>query len=64
MPKIEGSFDKKFEKVNSLFTRHFLTGEEENAQLCVYVGDDKVIDIWGKADPESAYNPESLQVRF
>ena len=40
------------------------SGEEENAQLCVYVGNKLVVDIWGCRDESNpiGYGPDSLQV--
>ena len=27
------------------------SGREESAQLCVYVGEEKVVDLWGSPNP-------------
>ena len=34
------------------------TGREESAQLCVYVGEEKVVDLWGSPNP--SYTPDTL----
>ena len=65
MPLIEGHCDEDFLAVKELFTESFLSGDDENAQLCVYIGNKKVIDLYGCKDPlnSSGYNHDSLQVR-
>ena len=44
------------------------TGADVNAQLCVYVGGDLVVDLWGSADayyePDPNYGADSLQTVF
>ena len=64
MPKIEGFCHEDFQEVKQLFKSKFLSGEEENAQLCVYVRGELVIDIWGSRDESnsSGYGHDSLQV--
>ena len=29
------------------FTENFQQGRESSSQLCVYVGEEKVVDLWG-----------------
>ena len=64
MPMIKGFCHEDFEPVKELFTSNFVNGDEKNAQLCVYVGDELVIDLWGTKDESNAagYGPDSLQV--
>lgn len=33
---------------------------EEHAQLCVYVGEDKVVDLWATRNPEAGFDGDSL----
>lgn len=35
-----------FETVKEMFEKNFRRGAEESAQLCVYVGEEKVVDLW------------------
>jgi len=56
--KVEGSVVPGYETVRDIFQDNFNKGREESAQLCVYVGEEKVIDLWGSADP--AYTPDTL----
>ena len=64
MPLIQGYCDDNYLPVKELFLSNFLTGDDENAQLCVYVGNEKVIDLVGCQDESnsSGYGHDSLQV--
>ena len=44
---INGSVSEGYEPVRKHFEKNFSKGTEENAQLCVYVGESKVVDLWG-----------------
>ena len=44
--KVEGSVSPGFETVKEMFEKNFRRGAEESAQLCVYVGEEKVVDLW------------------
>merc|ERR1711892_159855 len=45
--------------VKEMFEENFRAGREENAQLCVYVGEEMVVDLWGfSSDPN--YNGDTL----
>ena len=60
--KIQGSCANGYEKVKELFEENFKAGEEENAQLCVYVDGQVVIDLYGTAVGDSNYGPDTLAV--
>ena len=60
--KIQGSCSNGYEKVKELFEENFKAGEEENAQLCVYVDGKVVIDLYGTAVGDSNYGPDTLAV--
>ena len=64
MPVVEGFCHEDFLEVKKLFTSNFESGEDENAQLCVYIGDEMVIDLWGCREDSNAtgYGQDSLQV--
>ena len=48
---------------NKIFTLFFCsTGREKDAQLCVYVGNEKVVDLWGS--PSQAYTADTLTTVF
>jgi len=44
--KVKGSVSPGYESVKELFENNFKRGAEESAQLCVYVGEEKVVDLW------------------
>ena len=44
--KVQGSVSPGYESVKELFESNFKRGAEESAQLCVYVGEEKVVDLW------------------
>ncbi len=62
---VEGHVSPGFEPVANVFTENFRLGREANAQCCVYVGEDKVVDLWGtSAEAENKnYDGDTLQVR-
>ena len=49
---IEGSVAPGYESVKKIFEANFDRGAEENSQLCVYVGEEKVVDL-GKTSIEN-----------
>ena len=53
-----------FEEVRDLFERNFHIGGEANAQLCIYVDGQCVIDLYGTAIGDTNYGPNTLQVSF
>lgn len=62
--KISGTVAPGFEPVREQFEAHFTAGKERNAQCCVYVGKDKVVDLYGTAVGDDDYGPDSLQTVF
>ena len=59
-PKIEGHCDPKYKKVKEHFEQMVLNGVDQNAQLCVYVKGECVIDLCGTSDDK--YNADKIQV--
>jgi len=57
---VEGSVAPSFESLRKLFVKHMQQFAENSAQLCVYVGDQKVVDLWAGAPGDSAFNADSL----
>ena len=43
---VQGTVAPGFESVKEMFERNFARGAEESAQLCVYVGEARVVDLW------------------
>ena len=61
---VEGHVEPGFESVKELFQQNILSGKERNAQLCVYVDGQVVVDLWGSNDGDKDYNADSLQCVF
>jgi len=61
--EIHGTVSPGYEPVKDMFTDNFYKGREESAQLCVYVGEEKVVDIWGSTTNPS-YTADTLTTVF
>lgn len=48
--------------MKKIFEENFKNGEEENSQLCVYVGGTKVIDLYGTAIGDTSYGADTITV--
>jgi hypothetical protein len=59
---IKGHVSPGFEAVRRQFEAHFAADKEWNAQCCVYVGHEKVVDLYGTAVGDEEYHGDSLQV--
>ena len=57
---LEGHVAPGFESVKRLFDRSMRTLAERNTQLCVYVEDECVVDLWGSAIDDRGFNGDSL----
>ena len=62
--QINGYCAKGYQPLKDLFVSNFYLGNENNAQLCVYVKDECVVDLCGTAIGDSTYTQDSLQVRI
>ncbi len=49
-----------FESVKQLYEHKMRSLAERNTQLCVYVGDQCVVDLWASAVEDSDFSPDSL----
>ena len=45
--QIHGTCDPRFDRVRAVFTGHFGRREEVGAAICVFHGDELVVDLWG-----------------
>jgi CubicO group peptidase (beta-lactamase class C family) len=45
--EIHGLCDPRFDRVRAVFTEHFSRGEEVGGAICVFHGDELVVDLWG-----------------
>ena len=57
--QISGKVELGFEPVRELFTRSLTSKRDRNAQLCVYVGENRVVDLWATNGAEP-FSPDSL----
>ena len=60
--QIKGHCSKGYHPLKELFVSNFYTGKENNAQLCIYVNDECVVDLYGTAIGDTTYTQDSLQV--
>jgi len=61
---VGGHVAKGYETVKEMFMKNLETGRERDAQLCVYVDGEKVVDLWGSAEGDTLYTGDSLQCIF
>ena len=62
--QIQGTCAGGFEDVRALFENNFRKGHEVNAQLCIYVDGNVVVDLYGTAVGDAEYGPDTLSVSF
>ena len=60
--KIFGNCEKGYAAVKEAFVQNFVSGQEVNASLCVYVDQKCVIDLFGSAIGDNSYTRKCLQV--
>ena len=60
--QIYGKCEQEYEPVKDAFIQNFVSGQELNASICVYVKEKCVIDLYGTSNKDSSYNSKSLQV--
>ena len=57
---ISGTVEKGFEPVRQLYELNMQTLAERNTQLCIYVGEQRVVDLWASAIDDVGFSPDSL----
>ena len=57
--QIAGTVAPGYESVKKMFEENFIAGREDNAQLCVYVGEELVVDLWGYSSDKN-YDGDTL----
>ena len=57
---VEGYVAPGYEPVRRMLEENFKDGLEASSQLCVYVGEEMVIDLWGAHDRNDKFGPDSL----
>ena len=57
---VQGTVAPGFESVRDLYENETRTMAEENTQLCVYVRDERVVDLWRSAAGDARFSADSL----
>lgn len=57
---VHGTVQPAFESVRQLFETNMRQLAEQNAQLCVYVDNEPVVDLWYTAAPDDDFDGDSL----
>ena len=60
----EGFVAPGFESVKAMFEANFSRGAEESGQLCVYVGEEMVVDLWCSKKADNNYTGDTLTTVF
>ena len=58
--RIEGSVKPGFEGLRKTFQRRMASSKEISAQLCIYVGEECVVDLWSSVTDDPNFGPDSL----
>ncbi|MDA9282272.1 beta-lactamase family protein, partial [Pseudomonadales bacterium] len=58
--RVEGTTAKGFETLRSLFEQNMHRYLEDKAQLCIYVKDQCVVDLWAHPAHEAAFDGDAL----
>ena len=58
--KIEGTVAPGFESVRRLYEKNMKSLKERDTQLCVYVKEEKVVDLWASVSNNPQFTPDSL----
>ena len=62
--QIYGNCKKGYEPVKDAFIQNFVSGQELNASICIYVKQKCVVDLHGTSIDDHSYTPDCLQVRY
>lgn len=58
--QIHGTVAPGFESVKQLYEHNMHHLAERNTQLCIFVGEQQVVDLWASTDDDPAFSPDSL----
>ncbi len=65
--EVQGSCDAKFQAVRQEFERNFRERGEVGASVCVTVGDETVVDLWGgvaRTDTQAPWTKDTIGIVF
>ena len=57
---ISGTVAKGFEPVRKLYEANMNGLAERNTQLCIYLGETRVVDLWASATADAGFGADSL----
>ena len=57
---INGSVQPGFESIENQFAQNLSASRDRNAQLCIYVGEECVVDLWASAIGDQSFTGDSL----
>ncbi|MDA1075726.1 MAG: serine hydrolase, partial [Proteobacteria bacterium] len=57
---IEGTVKSGYESLRDLYEHNMRTLAERNTQLCIYVGEECVVDLWASAIDDHSFSADSL----
>ena len=57
---INGSVQPGFESIKNQFAKNLSASRDRNAQLCIYVGEECVVDLWASAIGDESFTGDSL----
>ena len=60
--QVHGTCSPGYEPVKELFIQNFINGLEDNAQICIYVNNACVVDLYGTGSGDTDYGPDNVQV--
>ena len=62
MSLAHGTVAPGYESVRDMFEKMLRDGVDTKAQVCIYVGEEKVVDLWGLAPEveDDLYGPDSI----
>lgn len=58
--RVEGTVAPGFESVKQLYEHNMRTLAERETQLCIYHGEEKVVDLWASVSGDETFTPDSL----
>ena len=58
--KVSGEVVEGYEPVRKMFEQYFRDGSESRAQVCVYAGGERVVDLHGSIYDDDEFGPDSL----
>lgn len=61
---VHGSFAEGYEPIRIYFEKMLKSGCEDRLQLCIYVNNVCVVDLYGSQSNDDKYDGDSIQVKY